>query len=322
MEIPATGPREQADPTEPGRARMAEIVERHLAGADEKATAIPGLTIHGRTIPSEPASYLYEPSFAFIVRGSKRVILGDETLVYDESHFLLTAIGLPTVVQVIGASEDAPYVSLKWDIDLAMARDLITDVDRHMPASRQAAPGMSVGPVTNAIAGAASRLVDLLDAPEDIPILAGAVQRDILYRVLTGPVGGRLRQAVQIGSQTNRVATAIRYIRENFTRPLRVKDIARVAAMGESTLHHHFRSLTAMTPLQYQKNLRLHEARRLMINDGVRAGSAAHRVGYESATQFNREYSRLFGAPPGQDVRSILSAGATAALADGAPRWT
>lgn len=289
------------------RVRMAEIVKRRLAGEGERKTTIPGLTIHGRETPAEPGSYLYEPSFAFIIRGSKRVVLGAETLVYDETHFLLTAVGLPTVVQVIDASESSPYFSIKWDIDLEMARDLITEVDQHGSTPTLAAPGMSVGPVTAALAGATMRLVDLLDAPEEIPILAAQVQREILYRVLISPVGERLRQAVQVGTQTNRVAAAIRYIRENFTRPVKIEELAGVAGIGESTLHHHFRALTTMSPLQYQKKLRLHEARRLMINDGVRAGLAAHKVGYESATQFNREYRRLFGIPPKQDVKSILS---------------
>lgn len=288
------------------RGRIAEIVRRHLDGRGESETAIQGLTIHGATGSTEPGSYLYEPSFALIASGAKRVVLAEETYVYDETHFLLTAVGLPTIVQVLNASERTPYYSVKLNIDLDLAADLITDVDQHGPRTISAATGMALGPVTLTVATATLRLVELLDAPEDIPILARSIERELLYRVLTGPAGARLRQAVQQGTQTNRVATVIRWIRENFARPLRISDLANTAGMAESTLHQHFRALTAMSPLQYQKHLRLHEARRLMINERIDAGTAAHRVGYESTTQFNREYSRLFGTPPRRDVKAIL----------------
>lgn len=289
------------------RRRIAEIVERHAAGRGESETAIPGLTVHSKTGPAEPTSYLYEPSFAMIACGSKRVVLGDETYVYDESHFLLTAVGLPTIVQVLNASPADPYYSIKLSIDLDLARELISEVDQQNPEPPGSGTGMAIGPITAPLALAAMRLLELLDSPRDIPILARSLQREILYHVLTSPAGGRLRQAVQLGSQTDRVATAIRWIRENFAEVLRIEQLAEMAGMGESTLHHHFRAITAMSPLQYQKHLRLHEARRLMVNDRIDARLAAHRVGYESSTQFNREYRRLFGAPPKRDVTAILS---------------
>ena len=190
------------------RSRMAHALKRHLAGAIEKATPVPGLTIHGLTSPLGTASYLYEPAFAFIARGAKRVVLGDETYVYDESHFLLTAVGLPTIVEVRDASESRPYYSVKLDIDLDLAHDLISEVDRARPAASPFGTGMAIGPVTYALASSVMRLVDLLDAPEDVPILARSLQREILYRVLTSEVGGRLRQAVQVGTQTQRVSIA------------------------------------------------------------------------------------------------------------------
>ncbi len=161
--------------------------------------------------------------------------------------------------------------------------------------------------MTPELANASLRLLDLLDHSRDIPILARSIQREILYRMVTGPVGSRLRHAVQVGTQTNRVSAAIRWLRDHYDQPIRIDALADIAGMGESTLHHHFRALTAMSPLQYQKHLRLHEARRLMIADRIDAGSAALRVGYESATQFNREYRRLFRAPPKADVRAILA---------------
>lgn len=289
------------------RHRMCELVERRLPHEGSLATAIPGLSLHRRTSSMTPDSSLYEPSFAFIIKGAKRVVLGNETYVYDQDHFLLTAVGLPTIVQVLDASASAPYLSLKLDIDLDMARELIAEVDQLGSPAEGNGTGIAIGPVTPELANAALRLLDLLDEPRDIPILARFIQREILYRIVTGPVGGRLRHAVEVGTQTNRVSAAIRWLRDHFDQPARIETLADVAGMGESTLHHHFRALTAMSPLQYQKHLRLHEARRMMIADRIDAGSAALRVGYASVTQFNREYRRLFGAPPKTDVRVILS---------------
>lgn len=253
-----------------------------------------------------PDSSFYEPSFAFIIQGAKRVVLGTETYFYDHDHFLLTAVGLPTIVQVIDASASVPYVSFKLDIDLDLARELIAEIDQLGSISEGDGAGMAIGPVTPELTSAAGRLLELLDRPADIPILARSIQREILYRIMTGPVGSRLRHAVQLDTQTYRVSAAIRWLREHFDQPIRIETLARIAGMGESTLHHQFRELTAMSPLQYQKHLRLHEARRVMLTDRIGAGSAAHRVGYESVTQFNREYRRLFGLPPKADVRAIL----------------
>ncbi|MBX4994770.1 helix-turn-helix domain-containing protein [Rhizobium leguminosarum bv. viciae] len=291
------------------RGRMRERVEMRLPNEGSLATAIPGLSLHRRACPTAPDSSLYEPSFAFIISGAKRVILGDETYLYDQDHFLLTAVGLPTIVQVLDASIAAPYVSFKLDIDLDLARELIAEVDQLGGFTEGRGSGIAIGPVTPELTSAAMRLLDLLDHPVEIPILARSIQREILYRVMTGPVGSRLRHSVQVGTQTNRVSTAIRWLRENYDQPIRIESLADIAGMGESTLHHHFRALTAMSPVQYQKHLRLHEARRIMIADRVDASSAALRVGYESVTQFNREYRRLFGVPPKKDVRTILSLG-------------
>ena len=258
----------------------------------------------------EPRAFLFQPSYAFIARGSKRVVLGNETHVYNQSSFLLTTVGLPTVVQVLGATEAAPCLSMQQDLDIEMARDLIAEVDQLGPRAVAHGRALAIGPVTPALASATLRLMELLDSPDDIRILARSIQREIVYRVLMSPVGGHLRQVVQLGTPTHSVSVALRWIRENFARSLRIKDLARVAGMGESTLHHHFRTLTAMSPLQYQKQLRLHEARRLMLTERMDAGVAARRVGYESTTQFNREYRRLFGVPPKRDVRAILSSAA------------
>lgn len=266
-----------AEASEAIRRRMVSIFVRHFDGEGSTETAVPGLSLHRRMSMAAPASFLYEPSLALIVRGEKRVILGHETYHYDQAHFLLTA------------------------------RELIAEVDQLRYSTTANEPALAVGPVTAQLLNAALRLLELVDRPQDIPILSRSIQREIIYRALVSPVGARLRQVVEVGTQTNRVSAAVRWLRDHFQQPFRVEQLAEIAGLGESTLHHHFRALTAMSPLQYQKHLRLHEARRLMITERLDAGSAALRVGYESATQFNREYRRLFGVPPKTDIRAILA---------------
>jgi transcriptional regulator GlxA family with amidase domain len=169
---------------------------------------------------------------------------------------------------------------------------------------------MATGETTADLLDACCRLMDLLNTPQDIPFLSGLIQREIIYRILRGPEGARLRAIATLGDQSQRTAKAIAWVRTNYAKPLRVNDLAKIAAMGVSTLHHHFRVLTAMSPLQYQKQLRLHAARERMLMDGLDAASAAFEVGYESASQFNREYSRFFGQPPMRDIRTLRSPGA------------
>ncbi|MDR1280377.1 MAG: AraC family transcriptional regulator [Opitutaceae bacterium] len=297
------------------RMELGKKIARKIGDAEELATAIPGLTFFRRTCRTAPASVIYSPGLAMIVHGSKRVVLGTATYIYDESRFLLTALDLPTIVEVTQASRNVPYLSFLLGLDLDVARRLIADIDlldttaatataAAAGASPPAGAGMATGPATRDLLEAVSRLVDLLETPGDIPVLGDLIHREILYRLLTGPAGGLLRQTVMLGTH-NRSARAIAWLRENFTRPLRIVELARAAGMGVSTLHHHFRTVTAMSPLQYQKHLRLHEARRLLLSDDVDAATAAFRVGYESATQFSREYRRLFGAPPMREIRAL-----------------
>jgi AraC-like DNA-binding protein len=287
------------------RSLIEAAIARYVGAKDTAPTVVPGLSVARLSSPIEPTSYLFEPSLCISARGSKRVLLGDATYIYDEAHFLLTAIGLPTIVEVRDASPRSPYTALQLTLDLDVARQMIADIDLHGLDTIRARAAIATGPVTPELLDAVVRLVALLDKPQDIPILNGLIHREILYRILTGSAGDRLRQIVRIGSPTSRIAKAVAWLRANFARKLRVKDLAEATGMGISTLHHHFRELTTMTPLQYQKHLRLHEARRLMLSDEIDAASAALRVGYESATQFNREYRRLFGMPPIRDVKTL-----------------
>ena len=191
-----------------------------------------------------------------------------------------------------------------------MVRELLGREEIHVAEVPSDSPAISIGETTPEFLNACCRLLHLLDSPEDIPFLSGLIQREIIYRVLRGPVGARLRAVATLGDQSHRTAKAIAWITANYAKPLHVEELAQLASMGVSTLHHHFRMLTSMSPLQYQKQLRLQSARSLMLNNGLDAASAAFEVGYESATQFNREYSRFFGQPPMRDVRALLSPGA------------
>jgi AraC-like DNA-binding protein len=206
------------------------------------------------------------------------------------------------------ASHEAPYISLLMRLDLQAARQMIADVDAHPRSEPPNGTAMATGPAVLELFDAIARLVDLLDKPKDLQHLGAPIQREIIYRILTSSAGARFRESVLLGTQSQRTARAIAWLRENFTQPLRVEQLADLAGMGVSTLHHHFREMTAMSPLQYQKQLRLHEARRMLLGENLDAATAAVRVGYESASQFNREYRRMFGAPPIRDVAPLRSA--------------
>ncbi len=291
--------------TEHVRTSLAHRITAFVGDGEERATPFPGLGFALVREPTTPTSYLYEPSLSMIIRGKKRVQLGETTYIYDESHFLLTAVNLPTVTEVLEASPEAPYISLLMRLDLQAARQTIADVETHQSNVPVAGTAMATGPATIELFDAVARLVDLLDKPRDLPHLGALIQQEIIYRILTSSAGARFRDTVLLGTQSQRTAKAIAWLRENYTQPLRVENLAELAAMGVSTLHHHFRAMTTMSPLQYQKHLRLHEARRILLGENIDAGTAAVRVGYESSSQFNREYRRMFGAPPIRDVAPL-----------------
>jgi AraC-like DNA-binding protein len=284
---------------------LGKAIARLTGNSDRIETAIPGLILARRDKPSEPISLLYEPRICVIAQGAKRVQLGDDAYVYDTQHFLLTSVDLPTFVQVIKASPEKPYLGLVLNIDQREISQLMVDSNLPPPRPQQTSRGMATGEVTLPLLAAFQRLIDLLDEPKDIPILAPIIEREIFYRLLVGDQGARLRQIAVVGSQSQQIARAIDWLKGNFTRPLRIDDLAAQVNMSTSTFHHHFRAVTAMSPLQYQKWLRLNEARRLMLTEKQDATTAAFQVGYESPSQFSREYGRLFGAPPLRDITSL-----------------
>jgi AraC-like DNA-binding protein len=252
----------------------------------------------------------FEPSLAVVAQGRKRADLGRTTFIFDESRFLLTSLDLPVISQVIEASEEVPYLCFLLKLEMPVVRELLGREEIQAPEVPSDGPAMASGETTVELLDACCRLMDLLNTPQDIPFLRGLIQREIIYRILRGRAGARLRAIATLGDQNQRTAKAIAWVRANYAKPLRVEDLARIAGMGVSTLHQHFRALTAMSPLQYQKQLRLHAARERMLMDGLDAASAAYEVGYESASQFNREYSRFFGQPPMRDIRTLRSPGA------------
>ena len=286
------------------RAELTRKIAAHARTAGEHATSIPGLTLYRRTTttPCYPATY--EPSLNVFVQGQKRVTLGGTTHLCDGSTFLLSSLDLQVVSQIVAASEEVPLLSFLLKLDMTAVREILNHAEFQLQNGSSDAPGLAIGKTTVDLLRPCSRLLDLLDAPEDIPFLSGLIQREIMYRLLRGSQGARLRAIATLGDQSQRTAKAIAWLRANYAKPLRVEELAEVARMGMSTLHHHFRALTAMSPLQYQKRLRLVAARERMLIEGLDAATAAFEVGYESPSQFNREYKRFFGLPPIRDIKT------------------
>jgi AraC-like DNA-binding protein len=289
-----------------GQLSLAERIARWTAGKEILETRIPGLNLHRWETPTEPVSYMLPPSICLIGQGRKRLFLGEETYVYDTHRFLITSVDLPVVTQVIEASHDKPYLGLTMELDLRAIAQLMVSSD--IPASRppKGSLGIAVSTLSTPLLDAFKRLIDLLDQPDDIPTLAPLVQQEIFYRLLVGEQGSRLRQITSAGNHGYQIARAIDWLKANFSKPIKVEELANKAGLSLSAFHNHFRSTTAMSPLQYQKRMRLNEARRLMLTEHVDASKAAFEVGYESPSQFSREYSRLFGAPPMRDINNLL----------------
>ncbi len=293
-----------ADNLRAPRASLARrILDRAGDGGMVLPPELPGLMFMRLDEPALNSCSVYEPCVAVIVQGSKRVVLGDESLSYGEDRYLIASMDLPVKTALMQASPERPYLAVALRLDWREIASLMLD----MPAATGRAPlhdsrAMTTGALTAPLLEAFDRLLALLDQPADIPALAPLIRREIHYRLLAGEAGARLRQIATVDTQSHQVARAIAQLNARFAEPLRVETLAREVGMSPTTFHHHFKSLTAMSPLQYQKQLRLTEARRLMLSDRLDASTAAFRVGYESPSQFSREYRRMFGAPPSRDM--------------------
>ena len=287
------------------REALGKSIARWTDKVDRFETAIPGLLLYQKHEPTEPISIMYEPRICVVAQGAKRVLLGDDVFVYDAHHYLITSVDLPTFVQIIEASKEKPCLGLVLNLDQREISQLMVDSNLPPPRPQQSSRAMTTGEVTQPILTSFLRLIDLLDEPKDIPILAPIIKREIFYRLLVGDQGARLRQISSAGSQSQQIARAIDWLKGNFAKPLRIDDLAAQVHMSTSTFHHHFRQVTAMSPLQYQKWLRLNEARRVMLAEDQDAAAAAFQVGYESPSQFSREYGRLFGNSPLRDITNL-----------------
>jgi AraC-like DNA-binding protein len=284
---------------------LANAISKVMGDASEVSTAVPGLTLYRNTVPTAPNPCTYVPSLLVIPQGKKRVDLGKQSYVFGESNFLLTSIDLPIVSRVCAASAEKPYLAFFLKLDMGTVRDVLHSEEVRVPAPPVGTRGMVLGEATVELLAPCSRMVQLLRTPQDAPFFGKLLQREIIYRLLQGPQGDRLRSVATLADQSYRTAKAVTWLRDNFKKTLNVDELASMTGMSRSTLNHHFRGLTAMSPLQFQKQLRLHTARQKMLTDELDAASAAFEVGYESPSQFNREYKRFFGQPPMRDIQAL-----------------
>ena len=286
---------------------MVERVLRLAPRQGANATCVPGLQLYRFDRPNEPLFSLYEPSLCLIVQGSKRVLIGDQVLNYGPMRHLVVSQDLPMTGQVLEANPMSPYLCIALSVSAQQIASLLLDIGRPAePPNAGSASGMYTEDSSAELLEATYRLIRLLDTPADAPALAPLIQREILYRLLTSPNGWRLARTATPDSYDQRVARVISWMRDRYREPLRVADLAKAVHMSESSLHQNFKAVTALTPIQYQKQLRLQEARRLLLAECASAAVVARHVGYESPSQFSREYARMFGAPPGRDRVRLL----------------
>ena len=289
------------------QAHRDELVELIARAVREDGTVEPlkGLHLHRSSSPKEPLHSVSDPAFCVIAQGSKEVFLGDERYQYDPSHYLLVTAELPLVGHVLEASKNRPYLSLRLELDPTLVGSVMVEAGDVAPQNHANVRAINVSSLDAGLLDAVVRLVRLLDTPAEAPFLAPLITREIVYRLWMGERGDRLRYIAALGGYTPHIAKAIERLRKDFDQPFRIDSIARQLGMSVSGFHHHFKAVTAMSPLQFQKRLRLQEARRLMLGEGLDAASAGYRVGYQDASHFNREYKRLFGVPPMRDMERL-----------------
>ena len=286
------------------RAELAHKIAVHVRTAGEQTTEIPGLTLYRLTSPTACYAAEYETALAVIVQGSKRITLGTTTYLCDESTFLLTLADVPLVSEIVAASEKVPLLALFLKLDLVVVRELLEREKFKSRSESSQDRTLPVGKTSVELLQPCIRLVSLLDTPADIPVIGNLIHREIVYRLLQHPQGDRLGAIAKLDDKSRGTAKALAWLRANYMKPFRLEQLASVARMGVSTLNHHFRAATSLSPLQYQKQLRLMGARERMLVEGIDATRAALEVGYESTSQFTREYKRLFGEPPMRDVKT------------------
>jgi AraC-like DNA-binding protein len=275
-------------------------------------SVLPSLALNRSSGPTLCMPTIYQPCLAIVVQGRKSALLNDEVFHYDALNYLVVSVTLPGMGQVLEATPEHPYLSLRLNLDLEEIARLVLELGDRGPSPAAADRGLFVARLDEPLLDAVLRMVKLLDTPEDIGVLAPVIQREIYYRILRGELGSRLADLAQCEGSNHRIVRAIEWLKQHYAVPLRIEELADALHMSPSALHHRFKAVTSMSPLQYQKHLRLHEARRLMFADGIESATAGHRVGYESASQFSREYRRLFGAPPRSEIARLRETGVSA----------
>lgn len=284
-----------------------ELVERlmHAIREDGVIEPLAGLHLGRVSQPLEEVHGVLEPSFCVVAQGSKEVLLGDSRYRYDPLHYLLATVELPSVRRVVEASKDKPYLSFRLELPPALVSAVMVESGHASPSKRGDVRAVDVSPLDANLLDAVVRLVRLIDNPAEAQVLMPLITREIIYRLLSGEQGNRLRHLALLGGYTPHIAKAIQRLRQDFDQPLRIEELASQLGMSVSGFHHHFKAVTALSPLQFQKQLRLQEARRLMLSEDLDAASAAYRVGYNDASHFNREYKGHFGVPPMRDVQKL-----------------
>lgn len=281
------------------------IIDKNSNGDGIHPTAVEGLTCLKTSMAGIRMPSIYTPSVCIITQGRKRVLLGDRVYDYAPSQFLAASFTLPVIGEVSQASVDTPYLCLQIDLNPTILAEILTQSRIEPEYPEQNINAMFVGDTDSSLLNAVLHLARLLDAHEDVDYLAPLFLREVHYRLITGPYGARIVQIAQTGSYMQRIASAVQAMKENLIQPLAVPELASLANMSASSFHYHFKQVMRMSPLQYQKRLRLMEARRIMLTEQVDAAKAAYRVGYESSSQFSRDYSKLFGNPPVRDIQMI-----------------
>jgi len=286
-----------------------ELIERMVRLAPENSVleAFPGIFIYRSSKPTESEISVLKPAFCVIAQGSKDVLLNDELFHYDSGHYLISTIDLPIMSNVVEASEEKPYLNLRIDLDPALVAAVMIESGIETKKSDAGVKAMDVSPVDADLLDAVVKLVKLFDTPDEMKFLAPLIIREIVYRLLKGKQRARLGQVIATEGDVQRISRVVKQIRENIERPLKIEDTARELGMSVSGFHSHFKSVTAMSPLQFQKQIRLQEARRLMLAENMDVASASFRVGYDDASYFSREYKKLFGIPPHRDIAKLRS---------------
>ena len=286
-------------------AEASQLIKRFCqSGEGCGTTSIPGVMLYRSDAPTAAMPAIFEPMLCFIVQGRKRTMLGDRCFEYGAGDYLIASVDLTISGEVIEASPEEPYLACALRLDTTILAELLLAMPEQ-PVSNRPCSGMSMCQLSPELLDALTRLLRLLERPQDTAILAPLIEREILYLLLRSEQGESLRQIALGESHLTQVSKAITWIRGHYADPLRIETVAKVANMSPSSLHRHFKSVTAMSPLQYQKQIRLQEARRLLLNQQADAASVGFTVGYQSPSQFSREYSRMFGAPPRKDIASI-----------------